>query len=302
MRLCPLFPLPPPSFLHCLHPARIINVDVRKRLVGVLCSLCRCPGYTALLDTLAAKCPCTTFVYGAPEHFGELALLKLVIAGGNPFKEPVGMPDPWHRVWHPLHGGWNCNQLLYHASETLNVVVPVQDGAQVKVMQRVVTKKFAQVVLLDARLGVEDGDGDSSLCDGSAMRLFGNDKLAGESLVLDHLCTQKFGQSLGRRDSRRLLAAVLCQRLGHALVLGDQVDQLLVVQRGALGKEYIEPLIGHLCHGCIALDQGGAKEKLFKDLLLKVLDELQLAASFDLKALELGEGAIVLKDSIPLLE
>jgi hypothetical protein len=66
------------------------------------------------------------------------------------------------------------------------------------------------------------------------------------TFVLDHLVPQELGRPLGDAYRSRLLSFILRQRLGHAAVLGNELNELLVRQRLSLTKENIKPLVRNL--------------------------------------------------------
>ena len=185
---------------------------------------------------------------------------------------------------------------------THDVVVPVENRSQLEVGEAVVLEPLAKEVLLDARLGGEDGHRDRSLGDGRSVRLGRDDESTRESLVSDHLLSEELGESFGGRDRSRLLRSVLGERLGHAAVLGDELDEFVVREAGGLGKEDVEPLVGNGGDRGVALLEVRSEEELLEDLGLERLDELELSAPLDLESLELGEAAVRVEDGVPLLE
>jgi len=72
----------------------------------------------------------------------------------------------------------------------------------------------------------------------------------------------------------------------------DELYQLGVGQALAPRGEDVQPVIGHRRHRLVRLLQRVALEKGFGHLALEELDELELAVALDLKALELGQGAV----------
>jgi hypothetical protein len=62
----------------------------------------------------------------------------------------------------------------------------------------------------------------------------------------DQVVVYCFLDLLTRCFRGRLLSSILRQRLGHATVLGNELNELLVRQRLSLTKENIKPLVRNL--------------------------------------------------------
>ena len=61
-------------------------------------------------------------------------------------------------------------------------------------------------------------------------------------------------------------------------------------------------MVRHSADRLVAFFQGAAFQKLFKDLGLEDLDQLELATPLHLEALELGQRAVVVEDGVALLQ
>ena len=145
------------------------------------------------------------------DNLRHLALLEGVILLDYLLVEPVGVFDPGHGVGSALEIRRDGDDLLDGAAQSLEVLVPVQQLADVGVSDAVDLLPDAvdllppKVLLPDAGLGLEDGHGDSPLRHRRSVRLLGDDEPAGYAGVLDHLVPQ----SLGSGDGGELLALVL---------------------------------------------------------------------------------------------
>ena len=155
---------------------------------------------------------------------------------------------------------------------------------------------------LHRRLIVEDRDRDRSFRHRRTIRLRRDDELASQSFILRHPVPEKLCQPPRRADGRRLLSSVLGERLGHAPVLGDEFDEFVVSQARSFALEDVQPLIGDLRDGGVALLGCRSEKELFEDLSLEDLDELELSSSFDLESLEFRERVVVVEDGVSFLE
>ena len=134
-----------------------------------------------------------------------------------------------HWVGYLLHCGRDRDKFLDHTSKSINVVVPVKDVAQIKIIQRWVPKEAAQEVCLDVRLSIENSHRHCPVRHRRTMRLRRHDELTRETAVLDYLLSQDLSQSSRRGDCGRLLCAILTQELRHTLVFSNQINELLVM-------------------------------------------------------------------------
>jgi len=109
---------------------------------------------------------------------------------------------------------------------------------------------------LDAGLSGKDGDWDGSFGHRRALWLLRDNVLALETLVLDHLISEELCETLGSADRRRLLCAIVIQRAGHASILAEEINQLVVLEITALAVQDIDPVVCDLCHGRVAFFNG----------------------------------------------
>ena len=79
-----------------------------------------------------------------------------------------------------------ADDFLDSATETLNVIVPIEDLPDVKVRHGRVTQPPSEEVLLDVVLCLENSNRNSTLADRGPFWLFGDDKLAVQSLSRAH--------------------------------------------------------------------------------------------------------------------
>mmetsp|Transcript_29423 Transcript_29423/g.89314 ORF Transcript_29423/g.89314 Transcript_29423/m.89314 type:complete len:510 (+) Transcript_29423:476-2005(+) len=242
----------------------------------------------------------------ALEHRLYGLLLEGVVLRAHHLAQPVGVAHARHRVGDALQSGGDRDNLLDGDVEPLPVVAPVDDRADVDLLraQGAVLEPLSEEVHLDRRLGVEDGDRDGALGDWLLRRPVGDDELAREAGVGDHLLAQELGEAAGDGDRGRLLGAVLVKRLGHRLLLREELEDLVIVEVDALRVDDVKPAVRHLCHRRVALLERRPLEEsaLVEDLRLEDLEQLQLPAPLHLEALELGEVAVELEDGVPLLE
>ena len=63
-----------------------------------------------------------------------------------------------------------------------------------------------------------------------------------------------------------LSSPVILERLGHGLVLGDELHELIVVHVAPPGVQNVQPLVGNLPNGGVAVLQCRASQELLKNL------------------------------------
>ena len=228
------------------------------------------------------------------EHVLDGCLLVGVVLLAHHRVQPVRMLDPWHRIGHLLQRCWHRDDLLDSRIEAASVVAPVDDAPQVHVarIQRPILEPSAQIVGLHRNFGIEYGNRYGAFGDWRCRWLVRNDVFASKVCIPYHLVTQELSETPGNSNGCRFLLPVVFEGLGHGLLLGDELEQLLVLHVGATRVENIHPAIRHLS------DLGVAGGKIFpfeergvraltEDLGLEDLDQFELAATLELESLEL---------------
>mmetsp|Transcript_69566 Transcript_69566/g.166538 ORF Transcript_69566/g.166538 Transcript_69566/m.166538 type:complete len:363 (-) Transcript_69566:1655-2743(-) len=223
------------------------------------------------------------------EELRDVLLLHRIQPLPNLAEEPVGVRDPLDRVLDQLHGRGDRHDLLDCFPEAVLVVLPVEDGADVEggVDHRGGVAPLAEQRLLGLLIGLEDLNRDRSFGDGRPLGGPRDDVGTVQTLVSDHVGAEKLRDAFRGGDGHRLAPLVLLHRLGHVGALGNEGDQLLVLQIHPLVVEDVEPVVGNVGHGLVALFEVFAVEEPLEHPLLEHFDELQLPAALQLKALEL---------------
>ena len=94
------------------------------------------------------------------------------------------------------------------------------------------------------------------------------------------------------------MVPVLLQRLAHTLVLGDELHEFVVFQVLALREQDVQPVVGDVADTLVARVQAVAVQEVVEHLLLEDLDDLQLATSLQLEALQLRQGTVKLEHGV----
>mmetsp|Transcript_12518 Transcript_12518/g.46312 ORF Transcript_12518/g.46312 Transcript_12518/m.46312 type:complete len:365 (-) Transcript_12518:188-1282(-) len=221
-----------------------------------------------------------------------------------PFK-PLGMRDSWYGIFNALHRRRNTYHFLNRRAEALFIVVPINHLAHIDVLEAVVFQPLPEELSpgVGRHAHRKDRHWDGASRDGSACWQVADDEVAIEAPVLDHLRSEEVCQSICRRQSDALLPRVLLNSLGNGLPLGDQLEELFVVNAFALGVEHVKPVIRDRCHDSVALVQRRPLQKhaRLEDLRLEGLYDLELPSALQLESFQLGERPVVLKHCVSLL-
>ena len=117
-------------------------------------------------------------------HLEEVADAPLAVerpARPHDLAEPVGVLHAGDGVVNALESGRNGDDLADSSGEAVDIVVPVDEVADVEVGDAAVARPLAQEVVADLRVGVEDGGGDGALGHREPRREARDDHRAGSS-------------------------------------------------------------------------------------------------------------------------
>mmetsp|Transcript_86795 Transcript_86795/g.260668 ORF Transcript_86795/g.260668 Transcript_86795/m.260668 type:complete len:272 (-) Transcript_86795:2785-3600(-) len=192
------------------------------------------------------------------QHVLQRLLLVAVVLPAHDRAEPLRVLDAWHRVVDLLARRGDRDDLLDRGLEPRAVVAPVDDRADVRSLvsaHRAILEPPPHKVHLDRLLRVKDGYRDRALRHRRVGGLARDDVLAREAGVLDHLIAKKLGEAARDGDGRRLLGAIVLQRSRHRLLLRDELEQVVVLERLAARVQHVEPIVGDRADRGVALLQ-----------------------------------------------
>mmetsp|Transcript_61511 Transcript_61511/g.190500 ORF Transcript_61511/g.190500 Transcript_61511/m.190500 type:complete len:264 (-) Transcript_61511:729-1520(-) len=155
---------------------------------------------------------------GLPQPEPQAPLLEAVVLLSDPLAQPLGDLHAGTGVGYVLVRRRDADELLEDRAEAVLVVVPVNDGAHVKVREARVLQPLPEPCLLHLVVCAEDLDGDRALSAAGIVRLAGNEHVTADALILEEgVHTQEVSQSLRCRYLNRLVAGTRLDRLAHGL-------------------------------------------------------------------------------------
>mmetsp|Transcript_61588 Transcript_61588/g.98103 ORF Transcript_61588/g.98103 Transcript_61588/m.98103 type:complete len:227 (+) Transcript_61588:522-1202(+) len=216
--------------------------------------------------------------------------------------QPRRMSQCRNGIRHFLHRSRNGDNLLYVLSNTLSVIIPIQNRPNIKVRSRIILEPLFQILLHDRSFGLKYLHRNHSLRHWFSYRPFGNNKLTRQFPRSYHRFSKERCQPLSTRNRGRFRSAILFQRFTHILALCNIFKHIFIRQLARFGINDIQPSLPDTRHFVIYLLQTLAFQKRLKHLLLKDLDHLQLATTFNLKSFQLRQTPVMVKHRISFLQ
>ena len=216
----------------------------------------------------------------------HVLLFELVIVSLDPLVEPVRVLNPRHRVHALLKSGRDRDYLHDGAGDTLLVVVPVDEGAHVKISHTLILEPPTQEFLPGRFVRLKDSCRDRTLCNLGIERFLGYYELYIETLVLDDVGANELRETLGACNGCTFLVIVLLKISGKETRLTNVFDQLGVINVLALGLQNIVPFFSDLAASIVAFLEGLTFQEFSEHFLLKDFDDLELASAFQLETFD----------------
>mmetsp|Transcript_19228 Transcript_19228/g.41669 ORF Transcript_19228/g.41669 Transcript_19228/m.41669 type:complete len:298 (+) Transcript_19228:3596-4489(+) len=266
---------------------KIFNIkDIRSFALGRCTS---CAGRQCLLHT---------------EHALDTLLLKPIIHPSHRRLQPIRMGHTRYRVGTHLQRGRNSNNLAYGIIESFNVIIPIQHITDVEIITLHLGsfEPPTHVVLHHRRFRLPNGRGHGAIRHWRAVRQLRDDELAIQSLILNDFRSKEFPET--SRGSLRCAwpIAVIIELAAHVAIFANEINELVSLETFPTCVQYVNPVVGNVGNAGVALHQRLPVQKVLKHLGLKLLDQFQLAATFQLESLELGERSVKVEDGVPFLE